>query len=71
MIMNTKKAQEKQKHNYDRRRNVMTKLHEIGEKVLLKNFRRKHGMGTVEQIRYKEPYEITSYCGKGNYKLKI
>ena len=27
-------------------------------------------MGTVEQLRYRGPYEIHSYCNKGNYKLK-
>ena len=70
MMINIEKAQTRQKIYYDRRRNVMTKEYDVGEKVLLKNFRRKHGMGTIEQLRYKGPYEIQCYCGKGNYKLK-
>ena len=41
----------------------------MNDKVLLKNFRRKHGMGTVEQQRYKGPYMIKTCCGKGNYLL--
>jgi hypothetical protein len=48
----------------------MTKEYNVGDKVLLKNFRRKHGLGTVEQIRYKGPYVIHQYCSKGNYKLR-
>jgi hypothetical protein len=40
----------------------MTKEYNVGDKVLLKNFRRKHGLGTVEQICYNGPYVIDQYC---------
>ena len=62
MMDNIDQAQTRQKKYYSRRRNVMTKEYNVGDKVLLKNFRRKHGLGTVEQIRYKGPYVIHQYC---------
>jgi hypothetical protein len=47
MMDNIDQAQTRQKKYYNRR-NVMTKEYNVGDNVLLKNFRRKHGLGTVE-----------------------
>lgn len=69
VVKNVKKAQQKQKESYGVRHKVENKLYLVGDKVLLKNFRRKAGMATVQQLRYKGPYEVTKYNGKGNYSL--
>ena len=61
MMDNIDQAQTRQKKYYNRR-NVMTKEYNVGDNVLLKNFRRKHGLGTVEQVRYTGPYVIDQYC---------
>ncbi|CAG2194967.1 unnamed protein product [Mytilus edulis] len=66
---NVDKAQKRQKEAYDRRHNVDTKSYEIGQYVLLKNFRRKAGMATIEQRKYIGPYKIIQYKGKGNFVL--
>ena len=44
---NVQVAQGRQKRNYDKRNSVDNKIFEDGEKVLLKYFGRKAGMGTV------------------------
>ena len=64
---NVQVAQGRQKRNYDKRNSVDNIIFEDGEKVLLKYFGRKAGMGTVQHIRYNGPYSIQTYCGKGNY----
>lgn len=56
MMVNAKKALEKQNENYDKRRNVMTKRHENW-----RNKFAKHGMGTIEQIRYKTPMKSSLF----------
>ncbi|CAG2256470.1 unnamed protein product [Mytilus edulis] len=66
---NIANAQQQQKEYYDKRHNVDNNMYKISDKVLLKNYRRKHGIGTVEQLRYKGPYIIKQCCGKGNYLL--
>lgn len=67
---NVHQAQERQKKAYDSRHNVDQKEFNVGQKVLLKNFRRNRGLGTVNVDKYKGPYEIVKYISKGNYKLK-
>ncbi|CAG2254786.1 unnamed protein product [Mytilus edulis] len=66
---NVQIAQKRQKVNYDKRHNVSDQTYEEGQQVLLKNFRRKAGLATVQQLRYQGPYVIKQYCGKGNYML--
>jgi len=68
---NIGQAQKRQKEAYDKRHNVESSdnIFNINQLVLLKNFRRKHGMGTVNQDRYKGPYTIIKKCGKGNFLL--
>ncbi|CAC5393491.1 unnamed protein product [Mytilus coruscus] len=69
---NVQMAQQRQKVNYDKRLNVSEQTYVEGQKVLLKNFRHKAGLATVQQLRYQGPYLIKKYCGKGNFtNLKL
>ena len=66
---NLDEAKNRQKDCYDRRHNVEQQTYTVGEKVVLKNFRRRTGLATVEQIRYIGPLKVIKFCGKGNYLL--
>ena len=71
---NIEKAQKRQqkKTAYDKRHNIESQEFEIGDKVLLKNFRRKKGLGTINQlhVRYNGPYKISKYTHHRNYIMK-
>ena len=65
----SKKAQEKQKEQYDRK-HAQPKAFLVGEKVLKKDFRRKKKAGGKMDAHYAGPFIITKSLGKGFYALQ-
>jgi transposase InsO family protein len=64
-------AQLKQKEAYDQRHKIEERkqIYDIGEKVLVKNFRRHGGLGHVKMSKFEGPYVVAAFNGRGNYKI--
>lgn len=67
--VNIKKAQEKQKEQYDKK-HAQPNTFLVGEKVLKKDFRRKKRAGGKMDPHYAGPFTITKSLGKGFYALQ-
>ena len=66
---NIQKAQQKQKHYYDKRYGTST-CFTVGDTVLKKDFRQKKRKGGKLDYRWEGPFLITATLGKGLFKLK-
>ena len=67
--VNIKKAQEKQKEQYDKK-HAQPNAFLVGEKVLKKDFRRKKRARGKMDAHYAGPFIVTKSLGKGFYALQ-